>query len=291
MIYLAISIFLFNILVILFKLFEKYNINNLQALLVNYIVSTLLAFYFIEDTINIKNIIESEWIYHSIFIGILFISIFNIYAFCVQKVGITVTSVINKMSFIIPVIVSIILYKDESFSLSILIGIVLALIGIYFSSTNKSSFKFNNKYIWLIAIIFFGQGLVDIILNDSKFHINENETMLFFLMLFISASITGLIILSFQYKFRKVSIKLKNLIWGIIFGIPNFYSILYFLKALQSSEFINKSSLILPLNSVGVVVSTTLVGVIIYKEILTRRNVVGILISILSILVIYYNVI
>ena len=291
MIYLAISIFLFNILVILFKLFEKYNINNLQALLVNYIVSTLLAFYFIEDTINIKNIIESEWIYHSIFIGILFISIFNIYAFCVQKVGITVTSVINKMSFIIPVIVSIILYKKESFSLSILIGIVLALIGIYFSSTNNSSFKFNNKYIWLIAIIFFGQGLVDIILNDSKFYIKKDETMLFFLMLFISASITGLIILSFQYKFRKVSIKLKNLIWGIIFGIPNFYSILYFLKALQSSEFINKSSLILPLNSVGVVVSTTLVGVIIYKEILTRRNVVGILISILSILVIYYNVI
>ena len=291
MIYLAISIFLFNILVILFKLFEKYNINNLQALLVNYIVSTLLAFYFIEDTINIKNIIESEWIYHSIFIGILFISIFNIYALCVQKVGITVTSVINKMSFIIPVIASIILYKDESFSLSILIGIVLVLIGIYFSSTNNSSFKFNNKYIWLIAIIFFGQGLVDIILNDSKFYIKKDETMLFFLMLFISASITGLIILSFQYKFRKVSIKLKNLIWGIIFGIPNFYSILYFLKALQSSEFINKTSLILPLNSVGVVVSTTLVGVIIYKEILTRRNVVGILISILSILVIYYNVI
>tara|TARA_B110000438_G_scaffold26478_1_gene25206 strand:+ start:361 stop:1236 length:876 start_codon:yes stop_codon:yes gene_type:complete len=291
MIYLAISIFLFNILVILFKLFEKYNINNLQALLVNYIVSTLLAFYFIEDTINIKNIIESEWIYHSIFIGILFISIFNIYALCVQKVGITVTSVINKMSFIIPVIASIILYKGESFSLSILIGIVLVLIGIYFSSTNNSSFKFNNKYIWLIAIIFFGQGLVDIILNDSKFYIKKDETMLFFLMLFISASITGLIILSFQYKFRKVSIKLKNLIWGIIFGIPNFYSILYFLKALQSSEFINKTSLILPLNSVGVVVSTTLVGVIIYKEILTRRNVVGILISILSILVIYYNVI
>ncbi|MBT7895436.1 MAG: DMT family transporter [Flavobacteriales bacterium] len=291
MIYLAISIFLFNILVILFKLFEKYNINNLQALLVNYIVSTLLAFYFIEDTINIKNIIESEWIYHSIFIGILFISIFNIYALCVQKVGITVTSVINKMSFIIPVIASIILYKGESFSLSILIGIVLVLIGIYFSSTNNSSFKFNNKYIWLIAIIFFGQGLVDIILNDSKFYIKKDETMLFFLMLFISASITGLIILSFQYKFRKVSIKLKNLIWGIIFGIPNFYSILYFLKALQSSEFINKTSLILPLNSVGVVVSTTLVGVIIYKEILTRRNVVGILISMLSILVIYYNVI
>ena len=291
MIYLAISIFLFNILVILFKLFEKYNINNLQALLVNYIVSTLLAFYFIEDTINIKNIIESEWIYHSIFIGILFISIFNIYALCVQKVGITVTSVINKMSFIIPVIASIILYKGESFSLSILIGIVLVLIGIYFSSTNNSSFKFNNKYIWLIAIIFFGQGLVDIILNDSKFYIKKDETMLFFLMLFISASITGLIILSFQYKFRKVSIKLKNLIWGIIFGIPNFYSILYFLKALQSSEFINKTSLILPLNSVGVVVSTTLVGVIIYKEILTRRNVVGILISMLSLLVIYYNVI
>ena len=54
MIYIAITIFLFNILVVFFKLFEKYNINNLQALVSNYFISACLAFYFIEDNLNIK---------------------------------------------------------------------------------------------------------------------------------------------------------------------------------------------------------------------------------------------
>ena len=286
MIYIAITVFLFNILVVFFKLFEKYNINNLQALIANYVISACLAFYFIEDSINIQNIIKSDWLIHSVLIGILFITIFNLYAFCIQKVGITITSVINKMSFIIPVIASTILYKNEFFSLYLVIGIILALIGIYLSSTSSSSFKFNKKYLWLIAIIFFGQGIVDIILNDSKFHINDNETMLFFLILFICASFTGLIMLIFQYFSGKVNIQFKNFIWGLVFGIPNFYSILYFLKALQSSEFINKSYLIFPLTSVGIVVTTSIVGVLIYKESLSIRNIFGILIAIVSILII-----
>ena len=83
MIYIAITIFLFNILVVFFKLFEKYNINNLQALVANYFISACLAFYFIEDNINIKNIIKSDWLIHAVLIGILFITIFNIYAFII----------------------------------------------------------------------------------------------------------------------------------------------------------------------------------------------------------------
>jgi drug/metabolite transporter (DMT)-like permease len=284
MIYIAISIFLFNILVIFFKLFEKYNIDNLQALLANYIISAFLALYLIEDFTSLEQITKSNWIYHALIIGVLFISIFNLYALSIQKVGIAITSVINKMSFIIPVIASIILYKNESLTISIIIGVSLALIGIYLSSTNNTTFKFDKKYLWLIMIIFFGQGIVDVILNDSKFHISRNENMFFFLVLFISASITGILILIFQNKIN--TIKLKNLGWGILFGIPNFFSIHFFLKALQSNDFINKSYLIFPLTSVGIVVTTTLVGVLIYKEVLSKRNVLGIFLAIISIMII-----
>ena len=284
MIYIAISIFLFNILVILFKLFERYDIDNLQALLANYIISACLAFYLAEDFTSIEQITKSNWIYHSLILGILFISIFNIYALGLQKVGIAITSVINKMSFIIPVIASIILYTSESLTVGITIGVSLALIGIYLSSTNNTTFKFDKKYLWLIMIIFFGQGIIDVILNDSKFHIGINENMFFFLTLFISSSITGILILLFQNKIK--TIKLKNLGWGILFGIPNFFSIHFFLKALQSNDFINKSYLIFPLTSVGIVVTTTLVGVLIYKEVLSKRNILGIFLAIISIMII-----
>ena len=286
MIYIAISIILFNVLVVFFKLFEKYNIDNLQALISNYFISALLSLLLLSENDNIQSSIESEWFIHAIILGTLFISIFNIYALGIQKIGIATSSVINKMSFVIPVVFSIIFYENEIFSFSILFGVILALLGIYLSSTNNSSFNFDKKYLWIILIIFFGQGLVDIVLNDSKFYIPKDENILFFLILFISATTAGILIL---FAKKQIShIKIKNLLWGAIFGIPNFFSIFYFLKALQSDYFIDKSYLIFPLTSVGIVVTTTFLGVLIYKEILTKRNLIGITIAVISILIISF---
>lgn len=286
MIYIAISIILFNVLVVFFKLFEKYNIDNLQALISNYFISALLSLLLLSENDNIQSSIESEWFIHAIILGTLFISIFNIYALGIQKIGIATSSVINKMSFVVPVVFSIIFYENEVFSLSILFGVLLALLGIYLSSTNNSSFNFDKKYLWIILIIFFGQGIVDIVLNDSKFYIPKDENILFFLILFISATTAGILIL---FAKKQISdIKIKNLLWGAIFGIPNFFSIFYFLKALQSDYFIDKSYLIFPLTSVGIVVTTTFLGVLIYKEILTKRNLIGITIAVISILIISF---
>ena len=284
MIYIAISILLFNLLVVFFKLFEKYNVDNLQALIANYFTSGILSLLLLNENDNIVSSLNSEWFIHAIILGILFISIFNIYALGVQKIGVATTSVINKMSFIIPVIFSIVFYENELFSINIFFGVMLALIGIYLSSTNNSSFKFDNKYLWIIFIIFFGQGVVDIVLNDSKFYIPKNENILFFLILFLSATTTGILILFAKKQLR--FLKIKNLLWGAVFGIPNFFSIFYFLKALQSDYFIDKSYLIFPLTSVGIVVTTTILGMLLYKEILTRRNLIGIVIAIVSILII-----
>ena len=286
MIYIAISIILFNILVVFFKLFEKYSIDNLQALISNYFISAILSLLLLSENDNIQSSIESEWFIHAIILGTLFISIFNIYALGIQKIGIATSSVINKMSFVVPVVFSIIFYENEVFSLSILFGVLLALLGIYLSSTNNSSFNFDKKYLWIILIIFFGQGFVDIVLNDSKFYIPKDENILFFLILFVSATTAGILIL---FAKKQIShIKIKNLLWGAIFGIPNFFSIFYFLKALQSDYFIDKSYLIFPLTSVGIVVTTTFLGMLIYKEILTKRNLIGITIAVISILIISF---
>ena len=114
MIYIAISIILFNVLVVFFKLFEKYNIDNLQALISNYFISALLSLLLLSENDNIQSSIESEWFIHAIILGTLFISIFNIYALGIQKIGIATSSVINKMSFVVPVVFSIIFYENTN---------------------------------------------------------------------------------------------------------------------------------------------------------------------------------
>ena len=80
---------------------------------------------------------------------------FNLYSLGIQKVGISVTTVANKMSLIIPVCVALLVYPDESLSKYKGIAFVLAIIGIYLSSTKSGKLNFNKKYLWLIFFSFF----------------------------------------------------------------------------------------------------------------------------------------
>ena len=69
---------------------------------------------------------------------------------------------------IIPVFAAIILYEDVFTYLKV-IAFFLALVGIYLSSTRAGKLGFDRKYLWLIIIIFFGQGISDAIFNVFLF--------------------------------------------------------------------------------------------------------------------------
>ena len=131
---------------------------------------------------------------------------------------------------------------------------------------------------------FLGQGISDAIFNDfaqSFKEVLEKESYLFFMTLFIIASISGILILSGKsFKGRK-PLKLKSIFWGVIFGIPNFFSLLFFLRALSDPNL--NSSIVFPLVSMGVIVSSSFSGMLIFKEKLSRNNWIGILLSICAI--------
>ena len=71
------TILLFNLVIIIFKLFQKYQIDNLQALIANYITAAIFSYFFSETIFSINEIIKSDWLYHAIIIGTLFIIVFN----------------------------------------------------------------------------------------------------------------------------------------------------------------------------------------------------------------------
>ena len=279
------TILLFNVLIIIFKMFEKYKVNNLQGLIVNYLTAATCSYFFIKEDISITLILQSEWIYHAMIIGTLFIIVFNFYAFGTQKVGISITTVANKMSLIIPVCAAIILYGD-SFTYLKGIASFLALSGIYLSSTKGGKLSFDKKYLWLIILVFVGQGISDSIFNDFAQKFPNEGGFLFFIVLFIMASISGILILIGKSVKTKNKLQLKSVFWGIIFGVPNFFSLLFFLKALSDPKL--SSSIVFPLVSMGVVVSSSLIGMFLFKEKLSRTNWIGILLSVCAIYIFSY---
>ena len=278
------TILLFNILIIVFKMFEKHKVDNLQSLIVNYLTAAGCSYFFLEQDFSLNDVLNSEWLYHAMIIGTLFIIVFNFYAFGTQKVGIAVTTVANKMSLIIPVCAALILYPNEEFTSLKGIAFILALVGIYLSSTKAGKLSFDKKYLWLIILVFVGQGISDAIFNDfaqSFKEVLEKESYLFFMTLFIIASISGmLMLLGKSFKGRN-SLKLKSIFWGVIFGIPNFFSLLFFLRALSDPNL--NSSIVFPLVSMGVIVSSSFMGMLVFKEKLSGNNWIGILLSICAI--------
>ena len=276
------TILLFNILIIGFKMFQKYKVDNLQALIANYLTGAVCSYLFLETTFSLDYILQVSWIYHAIIIGTLFFIVFNLYSFGIQKVGISITTVANKMSLIIPVGAALLLYpKSNAFDLLKGIAFLLAIIGIYLSSTTGGKLNFNKKYLWLIVLVFIGQGISDAIFNDFAQKFPEEGSYLFFMVLFFFASITGILILLGQSITSKKPLQLKNLFWGVIFGVPNFFSLVFFLKALEDPNI--SSAEVFPLVSMGVVVSSSVIGLLIFKEKLTQNNWIGILLSICAI--------
>ena len=279
------TILLFNILIIVFKMFEKYKVDNLQGLIVNYLTAAICSYFFLEQDFSLNYILQSDWIYHAMIIGTLFIIVFNFFAFGTQKVGISVTTVANKISLIIPVCAALILYPEENtFDELKIIAFSLALVGIYLSSTRGGKLTFDKKYLWIIILVFAGQGVSDAIFNDFAQSFNEvlkEEKYLFFMTLFFFASISGILILSGKSITSKNPLRLKSLFWGIVFGIPNFFSLVFFLKALNDPEL--SSPIVFPLVSMGVIVSSCFIGLIFFKEKLSRNNWIGIFLSICAI--------
>ena len=266
-------------------MFEKYKVDNLQGLIINYLTAATCSYFFIKEDISVDVILNSEWMYHAMIIGALFIVVFNFYAYGIQKVGIAITTVANKMSLVIPVCAAIILYGD-SFTYLKGIAFFLALSGIYLSSTKGGGLSFDKKYLWLIILVFIGQGISDSIFNDFAQKFPNEGGYLFFMVLFFMASISGILILIGKSVKTKNKLQLKSVFWGIIFGVPNFFSLLFFLKALSDPKL--SSSIVFPLVSMGVVVSSSLIGMFLFKEKLSRTNWIGILLSVCAIYIFSY---
>jgi drug/metabolite transporter (DMT)-like permease len=281
MINLILGILFFNLILILFKLFDRYKVDNLQAIVVNYLVAGFCGFQFSGLTISTQELIQLDWLYIAFMIGSIFVIVFNMVATGAQKIGMAITTVANKMSVILPVIASFFLYGDKITLLKIG-GIILALIGVYLSTMNGKKLNFDRSYLWLLALVFFGQGVADILFNYAQeIYVEPTEAEIFIAMLFFAAFVTGSLILITKVIQKKEKLRAKNLLWGIALGIPNYLTVFYFFKALES-DFM-ESSQVYPILNMGVIVMSAITGFLLFREKLSTRNWIGIGLSVVAI--------
>ena len=284
MIYLLLSILASTAIFAVFKLFERHKINTFQAIVVNYFTACICGALSYEETINTAEIINSKWFFGAISLGFLFIAVFNLMAFTAQRNGLSVASVAGKMSVIIPVLFGIYAY-NESLGFQKVFGIVLALIGVYLTSIkSKSSLKIGRS-LWLPILLFIGSGIIDTTIKYIETtHVPKNGIPIFSATIFGIAAIIGTLILTYKVITNTFQFRIKNVIGGVLLGVINYYSIFFLLKALQFEGL--ESSTVFTVNNVAIVMVSTLVGLFLFKEKISKKNWLGIFLAIISILLV-----
>ncbi|TPV32275.1 EamA/RhaT family transporter [Paucihalobacter ruber] len=284
MIYLIFSILSSTAIFILFKLLNIYKINTLQAIVVNYFVAATVGFLSYDNIINFEVIYNSKWFVGAVILGCLFIAIFNVMAITAQKNGISIASVASKMSVIIPIIFGIYIYNEKAGFLKIA-GILVALIAVYLASIKTKENQPLTKSILLPTILFFGSGIIETSLKfiESNY-VESNGIPIFSATIFACAAAVGFAILILKFSTKAIMPDFKSIPAGIVLGIVNYYSIYFLLKALQYNG--SESSTIFTLNNVSIVMLSSVLGFVIFKERLSLKNITGIILAVLSIILV-----
>ncbi len=284
MVYLLLSILFATSLFVIFKYFGIYKVDTLKAILVNYVVAFALGFGLAERSIPFAEIPSQTWFFGSLVLGALFVSIFFVMALTAQRNGVSVASVAGKMSVVVPILFGVFLY-NESVTLLKVIGIIIALIAVYLASVKEEKNKVEGASILFPVLLFLGSGTIDTTLKYVQVNfVPKGDVSIFSGSLFGIAALFGILILIIKLIKKPEAFGVKNIIAGIVLGVPNYFSIVFLIKALQTDGF--ESSVLFTINNVGVVVVSTLVGLLLFKEKFSLKNKIGVVLAILGIILV-----
>ena len=286
MVFLAMSILASSLIFVIFKLFGKFKINTLYAIITNYIVACSVGLLFYAGEVSVADVPKKPWFWGTLALGMLFILVFNLMAATAQRVGVSVASVATKMSLAIPVLFGVFMYNEVLGPLKI-VGILLALAAVYFASIKEKLMAIEKTSLLLPLLVFLGSGIIDTSLKYiQEVHIKEEEYPIFSASVFGSAAMVGILFIlvrSFKSPFK---FNFRDILGGIALGVPNYFSIYFLLKALENDS-LNSAS-VFTINNVAIVMFSTLLGILLFKEQVSTKNWGGIALAVISIILVAF---
>ena len=275
-----------TLIAVAFKSFVQYEVDTYQAIVVNYLTCVVIGSLVAIELPFGTDALQSSWFWYAVLLGCLFITGFNVAAFTIRYFGMTVTTVVQKMSLICSVAFAILLYAESAGFIK-LAGVVLAMAAVILINFKPAIYNTTRKntaiYFLLPAATFLFSGVVEIILYYVKAEGLSNDDLSFTTHCFAVAFLIGMAVLAGMYATGNARFAWRNVWWGVFLGIPNFFSIYLILTLLKHGV---PGSVLYPVLNISVLVVVSLTGILFYTEKLSKTNFIGLAIALLSILAI-----
>ena len=285
MIYLILAILFSTGVFVAMRLFERFKLDNHQALMWNYVFASGTGFAICEHWDTVPQLVGEPWFGLSLLTGFWFIFTYLLMTASAQRSGVTVTSLSSKLSVVLPILAGVIML-GEKLNFVATLGIVLALVALVLVLERKKDSGERNNRSWLLPVcIFFGTGTGDILMKITEQQNSGDDLGFMIAFIYFVALVFGVIIVIWDIARGKSKWQWKSALGGIGLGVINFFSTSSVYHAMRSFD----NVVLFPIYNIGVVSLTALIGWLFFKEKLTLKNYIGLVIAVIAVVLIAFR--
>lgn len=271
MTYLLASIAASTIILVLFRWMQHSKAITRHAIVVGYLASTIAGVFLFDVDWELAS---QQWFWPAAVEGVGFYIVFRMMALTTQQAGITIASIATKMSVVIPTLIGI-LALGESISIIKVAGLGFGFLAVILAT----GFQFKTVSWYLPLMVFIATGLI-----DASFKLFQVWGLTEAMFPEFMVTIFGFAFIAAFSHHLLLSDKLVNstsALFGVGLGLANLGTVYFVMKALAQKGL--ESSIVFPLNNVGIVLASTLTAIIVFGErpaLLTKLSLVAAVVSI-----------
>lgn len=264
MVYLLSAIASSALVSIFMRMSERHIRNNMVMFTTNYAVCLILSRYYMGaiQLFTTEKGIETAIIL-GLVSGLLYLGSFVLLQKNMKYNGIMLSSVFMKLGILVPTLMAIFLFNERP-KVTQLVGVIIAVAAIILINIEKGGISGSGKRIWLLVLLL-GSGFTDSMANiyDKMGSAVLKDHYLFYTFF------AALLIAFLMALIKKQRLNIRDLIFGILIGVPNYFSARFLLLALGSLPAV----ITYPVYSVGTIIVISLAGAVLFRERMSNQKV------------------
>lgn len=268
---------------VLLRVARSRNIVIEQAIAFNYIVALGLCFGLLKPDFKglsvMEYIAQSEGMLIFLSLGVLLPSVFMFMSRAVEYAGIVRADAAQRLALFLQIIAAVLLF-NETLSQLRTAGVIVAFIALFLllfkpASTMQSALKGS----LFLALVWMGYGFIGILFKQMAKMGNAFPNTLF-----ISFALAAVLIFA-VLLFKRTQWTVPSFVGGIVLGCLNFFNILFYIRAHQ--YFHDSPTIVFAGMDLGVIILSILIGLLWFKEKISKINGIGALFGVVSIVLLY----
>ncbi len=265
MVYLILAIASSAAISIIMRSSEKYIKNEMAMFMANYAVCMILSVAFMQDKTQIFALTGNRvnlTFALGVISGVMYLANFLFYKYNMKCNGIVMSATFMKLGVLVPTIMAVAVFGELPRWTQVA-GILVAVGAIVLINFEKNAFSESKHMLWLLLLLLLS-GLTDSMANVFDKVGDASQKDAYLLATFGTAFVVAVSLVCVT----RTKAAAKDIIFGALIGVPNYFSSRFLLLALQDVEAV----LVYPTYSVATMITITVVGILVFHEHVSKKK-------------------